>query len=319
MRNIDTEKLSKEINDTLVHRQCVMRSGNYLARYLIHMNRSVDAIRLIGRCQIHDMSKITNAEEFMALASIVDTIDELKDISYSPNQEQIEAKSIHWKRNSHHPEYYDSPNDMTDLDLMEMACDCHARSKQFGTDLMEYINVQQELRFHFDREHLRKLKIYCTALVTMAKDDDYASVLNPDNHLSFDLKDSTLAKLETFDDSEYPNSIKTDRLHLQKEDNSDFASIVYIVYTKDEHERIGEISVKFNGYLEYKIYQSYLGNGFASEAVRAIIDNTKLKELLLSIRKDNEKGIELATELGFNRSYSTESSHVYVLKFNKKA
>ena len=126
MRNIDTEKLSKEINDTLVHRQCVMRSGNYLARYLIHMNRSVDAIRLIGRCQIHDMSKITNAEEFMALASIVDTIDELKDISYSPNQEQIEAKSIHWKRNSHHPEYYDSPNDMTDLDLMEMACDCHA-------------------------------------------------------------------------------------------------------------------------------------------------------------------------------------------------
>ena len=29
---------------------------------------------------------------------------------------------------------------MTDIDLLEMACDCHARSKQYGTNLLEYID-----------------------------------------------------------------------------------------------------------------------------------------------------------------------------------
>ena len=75
---------------------------------------------------------------------------------------------------------------MSDMDLLEMACDCHARSKQYGTDLIEYITVQQDLRFHFDREHFRKLKAYCTALVEMTKDDDYSQLLNPDTVLCFD-------------------------------------------------------------------------------------------------------------------------------------
>ncbi len=311
MRKIDTEKLSKEMNDTLIHRQCVIRSGQYLAKYLIKKNRSVDAIRLIGRCQIHDMSKINNAEEFMSLASIVDSLEDMRDIAHSPNEEQTEARRIHWKRNSHHPEYYDTPNDMTDLDLMEMACDCHARSKQFGTDLMEYIKVQQEIRFHFDSEHLRKLKMYCIALTTLSKDDDYSTVLNPDDRLCFDLKDSTLAKLEMFDDTGYPNVIKTDRLYLQKEDNPDFASVVYIIYTQEGHDRIGEIAVKFNGYLEYYIYQNYFGNGFTREALQAVIDNSHLREIFLSIRKDNDPAQSMATHLGFAESYSTENSKVY--------
>ena len=318
MRQIDTEKLSMEMNDTMIHRQCVIRSGNYLAKYLIHRNRSVDAIRLIGRCQIHDMSKITNAEEFMALASIVDTLEDLRDVNHTQSEEQIEAKSLHWKRNSHHPEYYDSPNDMTDLDLMEMACDCHARSKQFGTNLMDYINAQQEIRFHFDKEHLRKLRAYCLALCELSKDDDYRAVLNPDNILNFDLKDTTLAKLEVFDESCYPESVKTDRLYLQKLDNPDFASIVYFIYLKDEHDKIGEVSVKFNGYLEYKIYQKYLAQGYGTEAIRKIIEISKLDEILLSVRKDNEPGKGVATELGFNKSYSTENSEVYSLRLKRK-
>ena len=57
-----------------------MRSGEYLSKYLIHRNRSVDAIRLIGRCSVHDISKIQNTEEFMSLASIVDEIDEMHNV-----------------------------------------------------------------------------------------------------------------------------------------------------------------------------------------------------------------------------------------------
>ena len=81
---------------------------------------------------------------------------------------QQEAIKLHWKRNSHHPEHYDSPNDMSDLDLLEMACDCHARSKQYKTNLIEYIDAQQEIRFHFDREHFESCK-FCDGFVDTYK------------------------------------------------------------------------------------------------------------------------------------------------------
>ena len=314
MRRIDTKQLSKTINDTLIHRQCVIRSGNYLAQYLIKHSRSVDAIRLIGRCQIHDMSKLTYIDEFMALASIIDTIEQMGNINHVQSEEEIEAKYLHWKRNSHHPEH----GEMTDLDLMEMACDCHARSKQFGTNLMDFIEVQQEKKYHFNPQDLRRLKHYCLALCELSKNDDYSSVLNPDNLLTFDFKDSTLAKLEVFDDSCYPDNLKTDRLYLQKMDNPDFASIVYFIYLKDEHDKIGEVSVKFNGYLEYKIYQKYLAQGYGTEALRKIIEVSKLGEVLLSVRKDNEPGKGVAEELGFNKSYTTENSEIYSLKLERK-
>jgi hypothetical protein len=95
MKKIDTEKLSKEMNDTLVHRACVMRSGEYLSKYLIHRNRSVDAIRLIGRCSVHDISKIQNTEEFMSLASIIDQIVEMQDVSHELSPQQKEAIRLH--------------------------------------------------------------------------------------------------------------------------------------------------------------------------------------------------------------------------------
>ena len=124
----------------------------------------------------------------MSLASIVDEIDEMHNVKHKLSDKQRKAIMLHWKRNSHHPEYYDNPNDMSELDLLEMACDCHARSKQYGTSLLEYIDIQQNIRFNFDREHFRKLRSYCVALVELTKNDDYSSLLNPDMKLSFDLR-----------------------------------------------------------------------------------------------------------------------------------
>ena len=39
---------------------------------------------------------------------------------------KIKAIELHWKNNSHHPEYHNDIYDMTELDLMEMACDCYS-------------------------------------------------------------------------------------------------------------------------------------------------------------------------------------------------
>lgn len=311
MKKIDTEKLSKEVQDTLVHRACVMRSGEYLASYLIRKNRSVDAIRLIGRCSVHDISKIQNTEEFMALASIIDDIDQMSDIEHVPTREQIEAKALHWKNNSHHPEYYESPNDMSDLDLLEMACDCHARSRQYNSDLIAYIKIQQDLRFHFDKEHYKKLLEYCTILVHLTKNDDYSAVLNDSEPLCFNLKDSTMEMLEDFDESCYTDYIKTERLYLQKEETPDFASVSYVLYLREDNTEIGYISLKFNKYMEYKIYENYLGNGYTIEALSKFIETSTMEELFISVRKDNscmKKDIE---ELGFKPCEYSDNSIVY--------
>lgn len=314
MKKIDTIKLSKEMNDTLIHRSCVMRSGQYLSSYLIYENRSVDAIRLLGRCSVHDISKIQNTEEFMSLASIIDEIDEMHDVEHKLSKSQQEAIALHWKNNSHHPEYYESPNDMSDLDLLEMACDCHARSKQYGTNLIEYIEKQQIIRFNFDKDHYRKLKKYCLALVTLTKNDDYSSVLDINNNICFDLKDSTMALLESFDEGVYLETLKTDRLFLKKEHNHDFASVVYSINLKEDNSEIGYVSVKCNGVIEYKVFENYLGNGYSLEALEKIIEVTNMPELCISVKRDDAYVKTVVEMLGFKACEVKENLLVYIKK-----
>ncbi len=315
MRKINTEKVSKEMYDTLVHRACVMRSGQYLASYLMRKDRSVDAIRLLGRCSIHDISKIQNTEEFMSLASIVDDLDNLRNINHVQTPEQIEAKKLHWENNSHHPEHYDSPNDMSDLDLMEMACDCHARSKQYETDLLSYIKAQQEIRFHFDIEHLRKLLEYCTVLDRITKNDDYACVIADNIRLEFNLLDTTMKKLEEFDDDCYVSCIKAEHVNLKRVKTADFASVGYAIHLRDEdNTEIGYITVKFNGYIDFKIYENYVGMGYAVEALESFINTSSFEEVFISVRHDSEQVIRELLSLGFKAVEYSENTAVYRFK-----
>ena len=299
MKNVDTEKISKEINDALMHRACVMRSGKYLSRYLIHCNRSVDAIRLLARCSIHDISKIQNTEEFLSLASIIDQIDSMHDIAHVLSSSQQDAIRLHWENNTHHPEHYDNPNDMSDLDIMEMACDCHARSKQLGTDLLDYITTQQELRFHFDARHFYMLKRYCTMLVELTKDDDYSIVLKDNYNIKFDFKDTTMRMLENFDDAGYIESIQTERLYLRKEATADFASVAYSINTREDSEKIGYITLKFNGHMEYKIYEHYKDNGYAREAITKFLEKANVDRLYVVVRREDLETVEMFKDIGF--------------------
>jgi len=302
MKNVDTGKISQEINDALMHRACVMRSGQYLSKYLIRINRSVDAIRLLARCSIHDISKIQNTEEFLSLASIVDQMDSMHDVTHVLSSCQEDAIRLHWKRNSHHPEYYESPNDMSDLDIMEMACDCHARSKQYGTDLIEFITKQQEIRFHFDLRHFYMLKRYCLVLVELTKEDDYGTILNDNYDIELNFKDSTLQRLENFDDSEYEDRIKSERLYLAKENTADFASVAYSINTREENDEVGVITLKFNGQMEFRIYENYKDLGYLGEAISRLLEVSSLENIFVVVRKEDTESIEMFENLGFTAS-----------------
>ena len=315
MFEINAEKLSKEINDTLLHRNFVLRSGQYLASYLMQHGRNLDAIQLIGRCMVHDMSKIINTEEFMALASIVDDLSELSDEGHVLSEKQRKAIELHWKNNSHHPEYYDNPNDMTDLDLLEMACDIHARSKQFKTDLMKYVELQQEKRYHFGKSHYKKLTYYCKILVVLTKEDDYSSIRDYFVPAELSLKDSTLEKLSAFNVSCYTDFVKTERLSLEKEGTPDFASTCYGIHLQDEnHTKIGQITILATGEISYKIFENYTGNGYAQEALRKVKEIVFLRELYININKENEKAMQVAEEAGFKVDNPNTTSDILRFK-----
>lgn len=56
--------------------------------------------------------------------------------SYPDGVEGLVKKAIdhHLRTNRHHPEFHANPNDMSDVDLIEMVCDWTAVSQEFGQD-----------------------------------------------------------------------------------------------------------------------------------------------------------------------------------------
>ena len=207
---------------------------------------------------------------------------------------------------------------MTDIDLLEMACDCHARSKQYKTDLLKYIEKQQKIRFHFDNEHYRRLKFYCTVLCELTIDDDYGNIIKVANpKMKFDLKDSTMKLLETFDDTCYSETIRTERLYLIKEANPDFASVEYTCYLNNDGTEIGQLLLKCNGFIDYKFYENYKEQGYEVEAIKMLIEESYMAELFLSIKRENSFGKELAEKMGFKQIESSPGAYVFRLKKNR--
>lgn len=156
------EVIKEYFDEVLLHKQYVLESGKILSRYLIETGEYDKAVELVNRCTIHDNSKFCK-EEMDLLISIKDKNDFMNPNSLL-GEEKIKAIELHWKNNSHHPEYHNDIYDMTELDLMEMACDCFARSLEYGTDFLEFILIRQKNRFKFPEEIFRKYYMYCEVL-----------------------------------------------------------------------------------------------------------------------------------------------------------
>lgn len=312
---IDPQKLAKELSDIVKHRECVRRSGIYLASYLKRKSRGADSTALILRCEVHDISKLQNLDEFMALASIVDEMSDMHNIEHTLSDRQKNAISLHWANNSHHPEHFESPNDMSELDLMEMACDCHARSKQFGnSNVCDYLRTQQEERFHFDSGHFTKLLYYGQLLDKLTLDDDYRDIIENEYNLGFNFTDRTVMLLENFKTDSYSDYLYTDRLYLRRKNDTDFATVQYEIHLKDVNTMIGLVSLRYNGDLDFKIYENYRGFGYGLEVVSKIIDISNMEFISMNVRKDNVCGLSIVNELGFIKTSEGDSYDTYELE-----
>lgn len=157
----DYEKMFK---DTIVHKGYVMKSAKKLARYLEREGATKTASELIQRATVHDNSKITNPDELRALARIINDKSTLKDANKQLSPIRKDAIALHYKNNTHHPEHFASILDMSKLDIMEMCCDWYARSSQYHTNFLQFVEKQQEIRFHFPDWLYPEILHYCKVL-----------------------------------------------------------------------------------------------------------------------------------------------------------
>ncbi|MEG0021545.1 MAG: DUF5662 family protein [Bacilli bacterium] len=159
------EDIEKFLDDTITHKIYVLESAKILYKYLLNNGDFDLAIELLKRCAKHDDSKF-EYEEIFSFISIPKNNDGMKNPNTEMDEFMKKAIRVHWKNNRHHPEYHNDLNNMTELDILEMACDCYSRSIQFGTDLLKFIEIRQNERFNLPIDIYEKYKFYCTILVS---------------------------------------------------------------------------------------------------------------------------------------------------------
>ena len=158
------------MEDFVLHKKYVMESGLILIHYLMEQQKTTTALELLKRLSVHDNSKL-ESEEFNMLCLIPYNTTTFKNANISLDDNMKECISLHWKHNRHHPEHFESHSDMTELDIMEMCCDWHARSCQYHTDFLDFVYTRQETRFHFSDGIFEKILYYCNILNGTQKRD----------------------------------------------------------------------------------------------------------------------------------------------------
>lgn len=162
-KNITLNNKLKQLEDICIHKEYIMKATHIFCKYLFEINRDCDALQLLNRSFIHDISK-TSKIEFYGFAKFAFDLDALKDPNRSILKEKEYYIDIHRSNNKHHPEYWDSILDMTELDIMELCVDWFARSWQFDTDVIEFLEIKQETQFHFPQNIYNKIKKYLLIL-----------------------------------------------------------------------------------------------------------------------------------------------------------
>jgi hypothetical protein len=93
---------------------------------------------LIERAKVHDASKF-DAEERIPYVWLTEYHRRRRNGESFAYPEGIAEKvklaiHHHVTSNRHHPEFHADPNDMSDVDLIEMVCDWTAMAQEFGQD-----------------------------------------------------------------------------------------------------------------------------------------------------------------------------------------
>ena len=151
--------------DTMLHKELVLASCWKMANFFLSQKELDWAIEIIERGWLHDNSKFSE-EELQALSNIDDDKQAMRHAGKHLSKDMKEYLKLHYKHNTHHPEHWEDVSQMPEMDVVEMCCDWHARSVQYGTNLLEFVKTRQECRFHFPQDMFERILFYCNILVS---------------------------------------------------------------------------------------------------------------------------------------------------------
>lgn len=124
----------EKIEKVLEHIQNVQRNCYKLGLILLKSGEINLGRKIIANGQIHDNSKFKGIEfEHLFYGSPI-----LKDVIQH-----------HSSTNLHHPEYWGSIHNMPEEYIVEMVCDCTARSQEFGTDVRKWFHEVAITKYNF--------------------------------------------------------------------------------------------------------------------------------------------------------------------------
>jgi hypothetical protein len=136
--------IEEHLRDLTGHLSHVQDSTLLLGTRLIEIGRKDFGRLLIARGHTHDASKFHGIEwKYLHVGQDVDP-DRLKD-----------AIDQHVHTNSHHPEFHGGIHNMPELDVAEMVCDCHGRSKEFGKDLRKWFTDEAVTKYNIDLKSIQ--------------------------------------------------------------------------------------------------------------------------------------------------------------------
>lgn len=164
MENQISEEILKDLDKVdalLKHIQGVQTNCIYLGKRLIRDGKNELGRILIANSLKHDHSKFFGTEwDFLSK----NDIDESDAISLILRDQVIKQ---HNHTNPHHPEYWGGVKNMPSVYIAEMVCDWKARSSEFGSDLVNWIEEVATKRFEFDMEDEvgEKIKYYLSLLI----------------------------------------------------------------------------------------------------------------------------------------------------------
>jgi hypothetical protein len=94
--------------------------------------------QLLERARVHDASKFSPEERipYVWLTEYHRCRRNGEPFEYPAGVAEKVKRAIHHHvtTNRHHPEFHADPNDMSDIDLIEMVCDWTAMAQEFGQD-----------------------------------------------------------------------------------------------------------------------------------------------------------------------------------------
>lgn len=124
----------QKLTIVISHIDKVRKNCIKLGFILIKMGETQLGRTLIANGMIHDNSKFTGIE-FEHLFKGDDLLSE--------------SVKHHQLVNPHHPEYWGGIHNMPEVYLIEMVCDCAARSAEFGTDIKHFFSDVATKKYNF--------------------------------------------------------------------------------------------------------------------------------------------------------------------------